>query len=168
MIISCSKPMRKIALKTTFYFPGPLTFYFFKYPLLTIRFFFTANGLRCNNCTSNNSWGDCDSNITKTDCTGMDDASCVKFSYEVTRSSSNQQQNFGRGCLPQSQCSSSLFPACKRLAQDAKIDDKLKMTCHVSCCGEDLCNSQVKLNSSRVLFLVIPLFAYVSFGFGCI
>lgn len=77
--------------------------------------------------------------------------------------SDDRETMFARGCLSQSQCSGSLLPACKDLQ---KSGDKMKATCKVSCCGEDLCNSQVKIDSSvlflLVMFLIHAIFVKVS------
>ena len=77
--------------------------------------------------------------------------------------SDNRETMFVRGCLPQSQCSGSLLPACEDLQ---KSGEKLKVTCDVSCCGQDLCNSQVMLNSAALcllaMFLIHAIFVKVS------
>ena len=110
-----------------------------------------AGSLRCNRCQSRQSWEHCNRNTTETKC-NFTDARCVKYSYEKKDArSDNSETMFARDCLPQSQCSSSLLTACKDLQ---KSGDKIKATCDVWCCGEDLCNSQVMFNSS-VPFLVV-------------
>ncbi|KAJ7393904.1 hypothetical protein OS493_003573 [Desmophyllum pertusum] len=117
-----------------------------------------ARSLRCNICESTQSWETCNANMTTIECPTVTDATCVKYSYEMTDTNSDKQQRmFARGCLPQYQCSSSLLPACADLE---KSGSKIKATCHVSCCGEDLCNSQAKYNSS-VLFLMAMFFVHV-------
>jgi len=127
--------------------------------ILTFYLFSKAKSLSCNKCESNKSWEHCDANSANEECT-INDARCVQYNYEFTKTSPSQQETkFGRRCLPQSECSSSLFPACKSLAEDAQEDDNVKLTCHVSCCGEDLCNSNVKLNSS---FLVLAIMLLIS------
>lgn len=119
----------------------------------------SVSSLRCINCQSTKSWEHCQGNTTETECP-FTDARCVKYDYEKTEASSGKKETmFARSCLPHSQCSSSLLPACKKLQ---KSGDKMKVTCHVSCCGEDFCNSQVKLNSS-VLFLLVMFLVHVSF-----
>jgi len=114
----------------------------------------SASSLHCNGCQSRKSWEHCNGNTTKTTC-NFTDARCVKYSYEKKEANShNTEKMFARSCLPQSQCSRSLLPACKDLQ---KSGDEIKVTCNVSCCGEDLCNSQVMLNSSVLFLLVIFL-----------
>jgi len=127
--------------------------------LIGVSFFAEASSLHCNRCQSHKSWEHCNGNTTKTTC-NFNDARCVKYSYEKKDANShNTEKMFARGCLPQSQCSSSLLPACKDLQ---KSGDEIKVTCNVSCCGEDLCNSQVMLNSS-VLFLLVIFLIYAVF-----
>lgn len=90
----------------------------------------------------------------------MDNARCVHFNYEVSQENSGQIQKttwFGLGCVAYGECSSSTFLPCKNHAEGAREEDKMKITCHVSCCGTDFCNSQVSFNFS-VLVLLKSLF----------
>ena len=118
---------------------------------------FAANSLICSKCNSSKSYEECAANATTVDCP-MDDARCVHFNYEVTQENSGQKTTwFGLGCVANGECSSSFFPPCKSLAEGAREEDKMKITCHVSCCGNDFCNSQVSFNFS-VLVLLMSLF----------
>ncbi|KAL9985434.1 hypothetical protein ACROYT_G007843 [Oculina patagonica] len=130
------------------------------FALLTVFILSKASSLRCNICQSTQSWEHCQENTTEAECT-FTDARCVKYNYEKTVANSDKKETmFARGCLPQSQCSSSLLPACKDLQ---KSGDEIKATCDVSCCGEDLCNSQVNLSSS-ILFLMAMFLVHVIFA----
>lgn len=118
---------------------------------------FVANSLICSKCNSSKSYEECAANATTVDC-AMDDARCVHFNYEVSQENSGQKTTwFGLGCVANGECSSSFFPPCKSLAEGAREEDKMKITCHVSCCGNDFCNSQVSFNFS-VLVLLMSLF----------
>ena len=126
----------------------------YKIPLISNCLLLSASSLRCYRCQSRKSWEHCDGNTTEIDC-NFTDATCVKYSYEKKDlNSDNRETMFARGCLPQSQCSGSLLPACKDLQ---KSGDKIKATCNVSCCGEDICNSQVMLNPAVLCLLVMYL-----------
>ena len=116
-----------------------------------------ANSLICSECESSKSYKECAANATTVEC-AMDDARCVHFNYEVSQENSAQKTKlFGLGCVANGECSSSFFPPCKSLAEGAREEDKMKITCHVSCCGTDFCNSQVSFNFS-VLVLLMSLF----------
>ena len=134
-----------------------------KIPLISNCLLPPASSLRCYSCQSRKSWEHCNGNTTETNC-NFTDATCVMYSYEKKDANSdNRETMFARGCLPQSQCSSSLLPACKDLQ---KSGEKIKATCDVSCCGEDLCNSEIMLNSTvqclLVMFLLHAIFLQVS------
>ena len=91
----------------------------------------------------------------------MEDARCVRFNYEVSQENSGQKTTlFGLGCVANGECSSSNFPRCKSLAEEAREEDKMKITCHVLCCGTDFCNSQVSLKFP-VLVLLMSLFLHL-------
>ena len=121
-------------------------------PLISNFLSLPASSLRCYRCQSRKSWEHCDGNTTETKC-NLTNARCVKYSYKNKDANVGNRKAFARGCLPQSQCSGSQIPACKDLQ---KSGDKMK-ACTVTCCGEDLCNSQVMLNSAVLLFLMMLL-----------
>ena len=115
----------------------------------------SAFSLRCNACQSRESWDNCATNLTEKECT-VKEARCVKYHYHMTndKSTTQQKQLFARACVSQDQCSSSQLPACKDLE---KSGTKMKITCHVSCCGEDLCNSQVTTSASVLIMMAMCL-----------
>lgn len=135
-----------------------------KKPLISNCALLPASGLRCYRCQSRKSWEHCNGNTTETKCNFTDAATCVKYSYEKKGANSdNTETMFARDCLPQSQCSESRLPACADLQ---KSGEKMKVTCNVSCCGKDLCNSEVMLNSAALcllmMFLIHVIFVKVS------
>lgn len=125
------------------------------FPLLLMFFLPKAFSLRCNVCESGESWENCDRNMTIKECTAQE-GRCVKYDYHVTYDNTTmpQSKRFQRDCLPPAQCSSSTLQACRDLE---KPGIPMKVTCHVSCCAEDSCNSQVKTSASVLVMIIILL-----------
>ncbi|XP_022796116.1 uncharacterized protein LOC111334595 [Stylophora pistillata] len=128
---------------------------FILFPLLLTSFLPKAFSLRCKACESRESWENCDKNMTTKEC-AVQEERCVKYDYHVTYDNTTmpQSKRFQRDCLPQAQCSSSELQACRDLE---KLGMEMKVTCHVSCCAEDSCNSQVKTSASVQVMIVILL-----------
>ena len=74
-----------------------------------------------------------------------------RFSY-TAETSTNKSTMFAKRCLPQNQCSSHDLHECKDFKHAAK---ETKVTCVVTCCGEDLCNPAVLLRVSYPLILLL-------------
>ena len=131
-------------------------------PLILNFLSLPASSLRCYRCQSRKSWEHCEGNTTEVNC-NFTSARCAEYTYRNKDANVDNRKTFGRGCLPQSQCSDSQFPACK---DQQKSGDKKKAKCRVTCCGEDLCNSQIMLNSavlsSLVMLLIHAIFVKVS------
>ena len=106
---------------------------------------------KCYECTSTQSFQDCDAGRYKVRC--LYSQHCVKVSVNIT-SGSITEEGYAKGCAKT--CSSSAVPQC----------NKPGVKCEVNCCSSDYCNGGSGPMVSGIL-LIATFTATIMYLFGC-
>ena len=104
--------------------------------------FISADGLKCYQCSSTSSWGDCNQSQIKGICASWLDT-CAKVYREVKRDGVSVKE-YLRGCTNKEKC-------------DAKDSPLCNGECDINCCNTNFCNTAA-IQVINVVFLVLCAF----------
>ena len=108
-------------------------------------YFISADGLKCYECLSTSSWGEC-SEKGGTCAPGLN--SCVKLYRRAKRDSVSITQ-YAKGCSTQNKCDERYSSLCRGQIYYGE--------CDINCCSTDFCNTAA-IQVINVIFLVLCAF----------
>ena len=100
--------------------------------------------LKCNECSSAESWDKCSN--TETTCPSGMEERCIKVYLKY-----GETKVFARSCGPKDYCDKDKNPTCK-LAESVSGAE-----CEISCCEGDLCNAGSAAKISGIMLLACAL-----------
>ncbi|KAL9954147.1 hypothetical protein ACROYT_G041646 [Oculina patagonica] len=109
-----------------------------------------AFGLNCHQCTSTESWEECDTTrLSRVFCSGSD-AVCYKVHYTTT---DGTIQQFAKSCGPESVCDKAANPICK-----IHLDPS---DCNIDCCDDDMCNRSSVAGVSGIIVVLLSILVMI-------
>ena len=118
-------------------------------------YFISADGLKCYECLSTSSWGDC-SQKEVTCAPGFD--TCAKVYVKVKKNGVSVTE-YAKRCSTQEMCNGTQRSLCKR--------EIIVWECEIDCCDSDLCNTDLRntdlyntaaIQVINVIFLILCAF----------